>query len=61
MLYLGNVRGLMKDKERPDQTEVHRVNTGKHPKNGRDTDTEKKDHPVSDAAKEASRTDDTIV
>ncbi len=51
----------MNDKSRPDQTEVHRVNSGKHPKNDRDTDTEKKDNPVPDAAKEASRTDDTIV
>lgn len=51
----------MHDKKRPDQTEVHRVDTGKRPVDGRDTDTDKKDRKSSDAAKEASRADDTIV
>ncbi len=50
----------MNDKERPDQTEVHRVKNGKHPISGRDTDTNK-NLKASDAAKEASRIDDTIV
>ena len=32
----------MHDKKRPDQTEVHRVDTGKHPVDGRDADADKK-------------------
>lgn len=51
----------MKENDRSDQTEVHNANNGKPPISDRKTDTEKKDDKTSGAAKEASRTDDTIV
>lgn len=50
----------MNDKDRVDQTEVHSVNRGK-PDGVPAADTERKGRKASDAAKEASRTDDTVV
>jgi hypothetical protein len=51
----------MADRDRSKQTEVHRLNHEKVPAGARATNAEKKKREASDAAKEASQTDDTIV
>jgi hypothetical protein len=51
----------MNDKEHANHPGVHQVNNGKTPVSGPEAGTEKKNSETSSAAKEASRTDDTIV
>jgi len=51
----------MSKKEHAGQTEVHKVNTKKAPVEAPETGTKEKRSKISDAAKEASRTDDTVV
>jgi hypothetical protein len=51
----------LNDKEGHKQTEVHRVNSGKSPASGPEADVEGKSSTAADAAKQASRTDDSVV
>ena len=51
----------MSKKEDAGQTEVHKVNAKKAPVEAPETATKEKSSKISEAAKEASRTDDTVV
>jgi hypothetical protein len=50
----------MSEKEHAGQTEVHKVRTKKAPVKAPESATDEKSSKISDAAKEASRTDDTV-
>lgn len=50
----------MSKKKDAGQTEVHKVNTKKAPIEAPETSTKEKSSKISEAAKEASRTDDTV-